>query len=163
MTPTALRSDDLRERLRSSKRISLMLDRPPRLPMPRYWLVRLYVAMALISNSLVAWLEPASLTAQALRASPAGWIDVALLFALGLVMVVDIAINDYLPPQISMPVAREARHWIYMAASLGTFGLTYAILKDRGYTALLLSYWVDGAFAAAVAALDLFARHRGHA
>lgn len=159
LTPAAA-AIDIRNRLRTSQAISLLMDKPPRLPMGRYWMVRLYVALSVITNCLVAWFEPASLTAQMLRANPTGWWLLSILCVLATVTLADIFINDWLPPQYSFPHAREHRHLVYIAIAIGTFCLTYAILKERGYTALLLTYWVDAGFAAGVAALDLFARRR---
>lgn len=153
--------------LRASKLTSELFDTPLRPPppprfLPRYWMTRMYVALSIMANCIVAYLEPQSLTAMVLRTNPTGWACLGILFALAVTALVDVAINDLLPQGYYLRWTRDQRHWIYVLMALFTMGLTYAIVREKGFTALLLAYWVDAAIAVAIAPLDLFARHRGH-
>lgn len=151
----------MQHKLRTSARISAMFDRPlPRI-MPRYYMVRLYIALSILTNSLVGFFEPMSPGAWVLRSSHAGWLWLSALFAMGLFSLADVIVNDLMPERYSLDALRNQRHTGYSAVAMATLGLSYVVLHEYGYTAQLLTYWVDAAFALSVAYLDLRARHRG--
>jgi hypothetical protein len=127
----------------------------------KYWLTRAYLSLALLVKvAVIAW-EPTSLTHTTLLGNTAGWSFMGVLMTLAVIGCLDVVINDLLPPGYSFPWAREYRHWIYTLMASSFMCLTYAIFRERGFCAVMLTYWVDAAAAVAVANFDLFARRRG--
>lgn len=131
--------------------------------LPRYWITRLYVALSsLTSIAVIAW-EPEALTHRLITQSgPPGWWLVGFLAVVAAVGIVDVVVNDMLPDRFHLRCAKRSRHLIYVALSMGLMCLTYVFIAGGGgwWRALAMPFWIDAVFAALVAFLDLFQRHR---
>lgn len=131
--------------------------------LPRYWITRLYVALSTLTTiAVIAW-EPEALTHRLITQSgPPGWWLVGILAAVAIVGIVDVVVNDMLPDRFHLRCAKRSRHLIYVALSMGLMCLTYVFIAGGGgwWRALAMPFWIDASFAALVAFLDLFQRHR---
>ncbi len=129
--------------------------------MPRYWLVRLYVALSVLANVLIICTEPQALAHRVVAMSgSSGWLCVGALGLLACLALVDVVVNDLLPAHINLPFARRWRHLVYMLLALGLVSITGVIVSAVGMTTLLLAFWLDAAVSVAIAFFDLFSRHR---
>lgn len=129
--------------------------------MPRYWLVRLYVALSVLCTVLIICTEPNSLVHQVVAATGVhGWACVIALGVLASLALVDVVVNDLLPAHINVPLARRWRHLVYMLLAMGLVSITGVIAAGVGMTPLLLTFWLDAGVATAIAFFDLFSRHR---
>lgn len=131
--------------------------------LPRYWMTRLYVALSAFATIVVIWWEPAALTHRLITQSGLpGWYLVGALAALALFGVIDVVVNDMLPDRFRIRCAKRYRHLIYIALATGLACMSYVFVAGDGgwFRPLVLPFWVDASFAALVAFLDLFQRHR---
>jgi hypothetical protein len=129
--------------------------------LPIYWLSRLLISCeVLIAVVMVSWMEPTSITAKAIEATGAhGWAIIIALGACCLMSIADVIVNDLMPESWHF---RSALHWRHM----GLFGIAMLlaflgvlIAAAKGHTPLLYVYWFNAIAAAAMAYLDIFARH----
>ena len=131
--------------------------------LPRYWMTRLYVALSTLTSILVSWFEPTTLTHRLISQSgEQGWAMVGLLAIVCLLAILDVVVNDLLPTRFAFAAAKRYRHLIYIALSMGIVCMSYVFIVGEGgwFRPLVLPFWVDASFAAFVAFLDLFQRHR---
>jgi hypothetical protein len=132
--------------------------------MPRYWLVRMYIALSVLTNVLIICSEPHALAHRVVASSGVlGWLCVGALGLLACLALADVVVNDLLPAHINLPVARRWRHLIYMLLALGLVSITGVIVAAIGPTTLLLTFWLDASVSVAIAFFDLFSRHRSPA
>jgi len=132
--------------------------------LPRYWVTRLYVALSTVTTIVVIWSEPEALTHRLISQSGSpGWWLVGLLAVIALIGVVDVVVNDLLPEHIRLDCAKRYRHLIYAALSMGLVCMCFVFVAGSGgwFRPLLTPFLTDAAFAALIAFLDLFQRHRG--
>lgn len=135
--------------------------------LPRYWITRLYVALATLAAIVATWLEPDALSHRLIsNTGDQGWALVWILALVSIAAVVDVVVNDLLPERFHLRATMRRRHLIYIALAVGIFCMSYAFLVGAAgadgawFRPLVLPYWLNGAVAAAVAFLDLFQRHR---
>lgn len=130
--------------------------------LPRYWITRLYVALSAFTAIAVIWWEPEALTHKLITQSgERGWWLVSALACVAVVGIFDVIVNDLLPDRFHLRCAKRWRHLIYAALAIGLMCITYVFIAGgAGWRALVLPFWVDASFAALVAFLDLFQRHR---
>lgn len=153
--------DSLEEQLRACRERALI----ERLR-PRYWFARMVVALeVLILLVTVSWFEEASLTAQAISATGRyGWLLVLGTAACCLVALVDVAVNDLMPPRFTFPFALAWRHLGFMGMALQLSAIGLLVVFARGFSVLILAYWLNAALAGALTFFDAFARYpRSHA
>jgi hypothetical protein len=150
--------DDLQEQLRQCKERHLLA----KLKAPRYWFARATVAIeVLVCLVLVTFVEDRSMTAQAIHATgDGGWVLMAGVAFCCCVCLLDVLVNDLLPDRFSLPTALTWRHLGLMGIALQLAALGVLVVFAKGYTVLLLAYWVNAALAGALAYLDAFARLR---
>ncbi|MDN4590250.1 hypothetical protein DBA29_17305 [Xenophilus aerolatus] len=131
--------------------------------LPRYWITRLFVACSTVATILVIWWEPEALTHRLISQSGAqGWWLVGLLACVAVLGVADVIVNDILPDRISIAWVKRRRHFVYIGLAMGLMSMTFVFVAGDGgwFRPLVLPFWVDAFFAALVAFLDLFQRHR---
>jgi hypothetical protein len=109
---------------------------------------------------IVTWLSPDSLSGRAIAHSgPIGGTFMLVLFVASVVAVLDVIVNDIMPPRYRLAVM-DRRHIGYMGMSLSLLMIAGVVGARVGPTPLLLSYVLPAMFAAGVTWLDLFARHQ---
>jgi len=130
--------------------------------LPRYWISRLYLALSTLATIGVIWLESDSLMHRLITQSgPAGWYLVGILAFVAIVALADSIVNDLLPDRYRLKAAKRYRHLVYVAIAMGLASMSYVFLAvGGGWRPVVLPFWVDTMFAAMVAFLDLFQRHR---
>jgi ABC-type Na+ efflux pump permease subunit len=128
----------------------------------RYVVARLYVVLSVFTSVVMSIFEPASIHHQIFDATGTG--SLLVLTAIGAIAGIafmDIIVNDLAPNKYQLKIFYDNRHILYMALSLGMYGISAAMIFTYGASAVLIRLWLDGGVAAAVAVLDIFARHRG--
>ena len=126
----------------------------------RYRIVRLYTSISVMLSVFSILFEPASIHSQVVGSAQ---LPMALFYSalvVGVIALLDIFINDILPNKYSFKQAYLYRHLVYMSLSLISFSLSAGLLITFGGSILVGRLWLDGAVAATVAVLDIFARHR---
>jgi hypothetical protein len=128
---------------------------------PRFWLSRAVVALeVLILLVAVSWFEEASLTAQAIAATGRhGWLLVLGTAFCCLVALADVAVNDLMPPRFTLPSAMAWRHLGFMGMALQLSALGLLVVFAKGFTVLILAYWLNAVLAGALTFFDAFARY----
>lgn len=158
MAPNSCRCDrglDLQEQLRACKERHLLAQLRP-----RFWFSRMVVALQVLVLCAITWFEDASLTAQAIEATGrGGWALVLVGAGFCLVALLDVAINDLAPQRFALPTAWAWRHVGFGAIGLQQLALAVLVAFTQGYTALLLTYWLNAALAGALVFFDAFARY----
>lgn len=128
---------------------------------PRYWMLRMYVAMSASLTMWVIWSEPASLGHGIIsRSGTAGWYCVTALAFVCALSLIDTLLNDMAHIHLRWECARRWRHWLYMMLALGLTSVAYVAVMAVGYTSLVLPLLLDAGVAVMVAVTDLFHRHR---
>ena len=129
---------------------------------PLYWLSRLIVPLEVLFIVVgVSWFEPLSLTARALNASgPLAWALLVVLGAFCAAAILDVVINDLMPPRFALRYAMRWRHLSFMGISLILGMISVLIVVAQGFTVLLFAYWLNAIFAAGLTFLDAFTRLR---
>ena len=128
----------------------------------RYVIARLYAVLSIFVTVLSMIFEPTSRYSQAAVITNAPNYLFLFTFFVCALALADIAINDFAPDKFTFLFAYKYRHLIYMAMALISFSISVSIFYTFGASILLCRLWLDGVVAAAVAMLDIFARHRGN-
>lgn len=132
--------------------------------LPRYWLERLSCSAAILATLLISWQEPDSLLHRVIdRSGPEGWWCVCALCALCGLGILDVVVNDFLPPRFTLQRAKDWRHLIFLAMGMGLVSVTYVMAEAEGWRPLLLLFPIHAVIAVAVAFFDMFQRHRSPA
>lgn len=127
------------------------------------WLARLLVAGNAILACLLILQEPSSLLHQTVdRAGLTGHIAVSALVALGFVAVIDVIVNDLLPPNFELRCALRYRHTVYMLIALGCLSLMFVIVKEHGPSTSLVHYGMVALASMLLAVYDLRDRYLGN-
>jgi hypothetical protein len=127
------------------------------------WLARLLVAGNAILACLLILQEPSSLLNQTVdRAGLPGHISVSALVVLGFLAVVDVVINDLLPPKYELRCALQYRHTVYMLIALGCLSLIFVIVKSHGPSSSMVHYGMVAVAAMVLAVYDLRDRYLGN-
>lgn len=126
-----------------------------------YWLTRHYVAFSTLVTFLIAITAPMSLNAQAIEsAGPVGWAVVTALALVSFAALFEAFVTAFAPGR-TCEWLRKRRHTLYMLIAMGQLSLGYAlVLYAPDSRMLILRFALDATVAAAVAFLDLFARHK---
>lgn len=131
------------------------------LPMRRYWLVRLYLALSVLTVSLIACFEPRTMIYMLIAQSgPIGWWCVLALACVAALAACDVLVNDLLPEPCRFAFAMRNRHIIYMLLALGLVSTGYVIARQAGVTAFHARLLLDASVATLIAYFDVFARHK---
>lgn len=128
---------------------------------PRYWLSRAFVALnVLVTLAAVSWFEETSLTAQSIEATGRyGWLLILGTALCCLVALSDVVVNDLMPARFAMPTALHWRHMGFMGIALQLAAVGVLVVFVKGFTVLVLAYWLNAVFAGALAFFDAFARY----
>lgn len=127
---------------------------------PRYWLSRSVIASWALHIPLVAWLEPESIAARVLASHPVGMLCLCILAGCALVALADVLCND-LPVLNWFLGGMNHRHIAFMGMASMLVLLSGVLLKQIGWTALLLAYWLPVFFSVLIVPLDMESRFRG--
>lgn len=128
--------------------------------MPRYWLIRLLLALQVAIFSATSLYQPATQMYKLIAAS-GGQIYVFVLMLIALIAVLDTIVNDIFPAGWHFKWALRHRHLIYMLLAIGTLMMAITFwLQAPGALGAYSSLGVICAFSGAVAVLDMFARHQ---
>lgn len=126
---------------------------------PQYWLARLYLCCSLMVSVWIAFHSPWNQQREILDLiGEGGWLlltSVAVLAAIG---IVDVVINDLLPPRFSMKWADEHRHQVFMALALLLCSMVYINVTKGSSTVLILRYSLESFFCVGIAVFDTIAR-----
>jgi hypothetical protein len=126
----------------------------------RYRIVRLYTSISVILSVFSILFEPSSIHSKVVGSAELPMVLFYTALVVGFIALLDIFINDILPNKYSFKQAYLYRHLVYMSLSLISFSLSAGLLITFGGSILVGRLWLDGAVAASVAVLDIFARHR---
>lgn len=128
--------------------------------LPRYWLVRLYLALSLVILCVTALLQTGTQLYRQVSADGGG-LYVITLGAISLIGALDAIVNDMLPDRWRLPWARRHRHVIYMLMAIGSFSIAYMLIIGAGMlTGASAQLILNTLVATLIAFLDLFSRHR---
>jgi hypothetical protein len=146
----------LQEQLRACKE-RVLLERLK----PRFWFARLAVSLeVLIVLVMVSWFEDTSLTAQAIEATGEhGWLLILGTACCCLIALVDVVVNDLMPARFDLPTARHWRHLGFMGMALQLAAVGVLVIFVKGFTVLVLAYWLNAGLAALLTFCDAFARY----
>lgn len=126
-----------------------------------YWMARLILCMYVLVTYIIAFFDPETRVAELVTASgPAGWWVMAGVGGLAGCGLLDILVNDFLPRPLTLESVYSRRHLLYLAMALGSTAISGVIATSEGWSLVLLKFWLDAAFAAAMAFLEMFPRHR---
>lgn len=128
---------------------------------PRYWFARMAVALeVLVVLVAVSWFEEASLTAQAIAATGrhGWWLVIGTAFCC-LMALVDVVVNDLMPPRFTFRCAMTWRHLGFMGLALQLSAIGVLVVFAKGFTALVLAYWLNAVLAGVLTFFDAFARY----
>jgi xanthosine utilization system XapX-like protein len=81
---------------------------------------------------------------------------------LAIVGLLDVLINDFLPPRVAWKFLHDRRHLLYVAIAFGAMMVSTTLAGADGWSITLLKYWLDATFSAGLAFLEMFPRHRHH-
>lgn len=128
--------------------------------LPRYWLVRLYLALSVVIFTGTALYQPDTQIYRMISLS-GGQFFVFALMLLSLIAMLDAVVNDMFPDRYRLKWAMRHRHVIYMMIALGTFSMAYILWSLSGRpNGAALHLILSSAMATTIAFLDVFARHR---
>jgi hypothetical protein len=115
------------------------------------------------SLAVVLWItaeiEPRSMTAQ-FAVSGAGGFMCALTGLLGLIGMVDVLINDFLPDRYQWRTARKNRHFVLVAIAFCYIASLYVSLETVKSTALSLFYTWNAISLLSLAFVDAYTRNK---
>jgi hypothetical protein len=122
-------------------------------------LLRAYLAIRALLLVVGLLADPTNLARRAVDTNGLiGWVAITVLGAVALVALFDVLVNDLCPDRFVLPSFIRHRHLVYMALALGSMSM--CLVAYRGGAQSLVPYlWTDAFFAAAVAIVDLLARH----
>lgn len=122
----------------------------------RKWLARLIVASDLLVWCVILITEPTSLVNRTInQAGMSGQIAVFGLILIGCMAVVDVIVNDLMPPHFLLRCAIRHRHTVYMLICLGCLSMVFVTVKSYGFSVVLLHYGFLAVAALAIALLDI--------
>jgi len=122
----------------------------------RKWLARLFVGMTLLVSTLVVFSEPDSLLHRTIdRAGVLGQVATGSLIFVTVLSLLDVLINDLLPPKYVLRCAIRYRHTIYMLMSLGCLSMIFVIVRSHGPYSGLLHFALVAWAALLIAVLDV--------
>ena len=126
-----------------------------------YWMARLILCLFVLNTHVITVLDPQTRTSELITASgPAGWWVLALLVVLAIGGIVDVFINDFLPASMQIAAVYGRRHLLFLAIAAGSLAISGVIVEKEGWSFVLMAYWLHTTVAAALAYLEMFARHR---
>jgi hypothetical protein len=128
---------------------------------PRFWFARAVVALEiLVLLVAVSWFERSSLTSQAIEASgPHGWLLIHGTAFCCLVALFDVVVNDLMPARYTLPSAMRWRHLGFMGIALQLSAIGLLVVFAKGFTVLVLAYWLNAVLASVLTFFDAFARY----
>lgn len=122
----------------------------------RDWLARLLVGLNVVFAGAILFSDSYDGFQELVRNS--GWIGVLAISTLiffGVVVLLDVFVNDILPDCYALKAAREYRHTIYMLISLGCLSIVFVLVKTNGVTASILHYGLIAWASVALAIHDI--------
>lgn len=126
-----------------------------------YWMARLMLCAYVLVRCINTQFDDNGSANHLMRMSfdVVWWVTplVALLAGLGLL---DLLINDFMPRRIHCLFLHDHRHLLYIAIGFGSMGIAAVIAETDGWSTILLGFWLDAAFAAGLALLEMFPRLR---
>ncbi len=124
-----------------------------------YWMARLMLCAYVLLSCLAALFDSPTAEILSLSFDSTTWLIPVLAFcaALGLL---DLLINDFMPMRFTLLFLHDRRHLLCVAIAFGSMAISAAIATTEGWSPLLLKYWLDATFAAGLAFLEMFPRHR---
>jgi hypothetical protein len=103
---------------------------------------RFYVSASILVTVVIAMADPYSQHAEAMSKDGAGgFLAMVLLGGLAVAGLLDVAINDWMPPRLCWQFPH--RHIIYMAMAMGQVGLTLVIAQSGDIRPVILRYLLD--------------------
>lgn len=130
--------------------------------LPRYWLSRAIIAALSLFMGLTALLDQRTLVHAVLAGGdPMGQAVLMLLCAVAALALVDVLVNDLLPPRIVFRLARRARPLVYMALSVGNLMVGAMLARHVGFGWLHAQVMMVVVVAVGLAISDPFIQHRG--
>jgi hypothetical protein len=123
-------------------------------------LTRLYFCISTVLATITGLVDPLSLGGMLLEeiGPPAQWIMTALL-VITLAALVDVIVNDFLPPDWTFSWASRHRHLLYLAAAVVYASFIFVAIQRGHISMLLWRYLLDCSMAAVLAVLDVYHRH----
>ncbi|MDP3228532.1 MAG: hypothetical protein Q8N13_11225 [Acidovorax sp.] len=126
------------------------------------WIARLYVSASVLVTGLIAAFDPDSQHREVLLSSGElpGSVALALLIAVALAGIIDVAVNDWLPPQFDLPWTHRHRHVVYMVLAVGQVGLVFALVHGGDVRPVVARYALDAAMAVLIAGYGILDHYR---
>ena len=129
--------------------------------LPAFWLTRLYLASSVLIFSCIGTFDTASIVHRSILGSgPEGFWCLVALGGLSFFSLLDVVINDLMPPCFYLRFIERNRHLVYMGLSVGITSTAYVIAVHSGLVSIHARLALESFIAAALAFLDLFYRHR---
>lgn len=122
----------------------------------RDWLARLLVGLNVVFAGAILFSDAFGGFNELVQNS--GWIGVLAISALiffGLVVLIDVFVNDILPEGYVLKTAMNYRHTVYMLISLGCLSIVFVMVKTHGITASIFHYGVIAWASVALAVHDI--------
>lgn len=126
-----------------------------------YWMARLIACMYVLITYVIAFFDPATRVSELVTASGhAGWWVMGAVAALAGCGLLDVLINDFLPPALQLQSVYTRRHLLFLGIALGSTAISGVIATSEGWSLVLIKFWLDAAICSALAFLEMFPRHR---
>lgn len=125
------------------------------------WMARAYVAGSVLVTATIAALDPLSQHRSVMTEDGAGGLlAVGMLACTALVALIDVFLNDLLPPRYSLRCAHLHRHIVFMVLAIGQVALAFVEARDGFARPVVLRYLFDALAAASIACVGVYQHYR---
>ncbi|GAA4321732.1 hypothetical protein GCM10023144_01170 [Pigmentiphaga soli] len=119
----------------------------------RSWIARFYVSASILVTVGIAMVDPYSQHADAMSTDGTGGVfAILLLGGVALAGLVDVAVNDWSPEHIHLPLTHRYRHVVFMLMAIGQVALTSVILQSGDIRPVIARYLLDALVSVIIAA-----------
>ncbi len=124
------------------------------------WMTRFYVSGSVLVTASIAMLDPWSQHRGIMdQDGTGGVIAIGLLALTAICGLVDVLINDWLPPRFSLSCTHRHRHIVFMVMAIGQVALAFVEARGHDIRPVMARYLLDALVASLVAIMGVYSHY----